>query len=192
MGEVTHLVANSVAESNNYNSSNNNLKSTASNSIINSKESSNNNGPNFDYIADAVHRQPLRGRALGYKALKDYSEADLEFCRVASTQENLFVNRLGEDSRFLRVRVLLKLKAQLEKLLFVFETFPRWRLYSSSILIVYDFLRPLESLKIYIIDFAHVFHITIEDQNGEFEKDYKYIFGLRNLIHHVQRMIRRS
>merc|ERR1712008_9992 len=89
-------------------------------------------------------------------------------------------------------QVLLNFQECLMRLLEIFENYPRFRFYSSSIFCAYDFQNPVDTFVVYLIDFAHVFEVKPEDVGTELEMDNGFIFGLNNLISHVGSMLERN
>mmetsp|Transcript_24472 Transcript_24472/g.61547 ORF Transcript_24472/g.61547 Transcript_24472/m.61547 type:complete len:299 (-) Transcript_24472:60-956(-) len=65
---------------------------------------------------------------------------------------------------------------------------PKWRIYASSVLVAYDRSRPADTLRVTLIDFAHVYEIQEADKGTELEKDYNFLFGLDSLLDYMRKI----
>ncbi|CAD7935933.1 unnamed protein product [Amoebophrya sp. A120] len=80
----------------------------------------------------------------------------------------------------------------LQQLKVVLETRPKYRLYATSVLFAYDAEDPVASLRMNLIDFAHVFHIQKYDTGTDFEKDFNFLFGLKSLMIYLKLIMQRN
>ena len=93
------------------------------------------------------------------------------------------------DGTHVRHDIIRKLIEEIKKIAVTLEEHPKWRIYGSSLLIVYDAAsQSVDSLSVKMIDFAHVFPITTSQEG----KDYGYLHGVYFLLSSLANLLARS
>ena len=91
---------------------------------------------------------------------KEYAQSTREWCMSLQPDDiPLALTSFFDNGRIVRKELVASVLRQLKRLRSCFADHPKWRMYGSSILIVYDGDESNDNVVVKVIDFAHVFPI---------------------------------